>query len=195
MEDKSKGGTGPNNNNMFQFRKATNQKQPTVPQSLAQPNNLVNAVMNSTLNPNYTQTLTIEDFKVELLQCRGLDEKFALFRNQFQSDPYMFDLGHTSQQVQVSQSQISAMASVQNQTTWTHLEMITILLRETSQSHLNQEQQPFMMNYSQLGMKPALADSIMHYTSQIQAILSLLISKLYSPQVLSEISQNSLSLP
>ena len=38
-----------------------------MPQSLAQPNNLVNAVMNSTLNPNYTQTLTIEDFKVELL--------------------------------------------------------------------------------------------------------------------------------
>jgi hypothetical protein len=67
MEDKSKGGTGPTNNNMFQFRKATNQKQPPVPQSVAQPNNLVNAVMNSTLNPNYTQTLTIEEFKEELL--------------------------------------------------------------------------------------------------------------------------------
>ncbi len=84
----------------------------------------------------------------------------------------------------MSQAQLSAMAAVKNQTTWNHVEMITILLRETSQSHLNQEQQPFMMNYSQLGMKPALADSIMHYTSQIQAILSLLISKLYSQQVL-----------
>ena len=54
--------------------------------------------MNQTMNLNYTETLSIEEFKQELLECRGnLEEKLALFRNQFPMDPLQFDSVHTSQ--------------------------------------------------------------------------------------------------